>query len=611
MQRTKKWGRRVAACGAALVLAASGLSVLAESSASAAPTTTTFASWVTLNASIAALTQNADASFSPTTVTQGNNVTLTLAGGSQVIPTSNNNLPVNYATNNNNMYAVPSGFTYVSSSAGSWTFTPSGGSPITGTETVTYCDPAAPPLPAACTGTAYNATGSLTSQAFQSHFAANPYVEVGTGTTQFTAGGTLVTTASTVTYGTPTAAGTVNQTWDEFQTTANITLAGNPVDAVVDAWPTTAGYAGCSSSCTGTLPPVVTSNIASVTVNAPPLAPVLQNQSASVSNGQCVTINALAGATEQSDTPNPASVTVSTAPTSPGTATANANGTITFCTGATNTLTSNTFKFTAAGTTSGLVSTPATATISIAFNTCSAGSGNTSGSTGTLGTCSLHQEIVLPVTSGQIVLSQNGGLPIDFLGSSICTGGTTPGITLNGNEQAACGALSPLTVTNSTGLDAGWTLQAQVSDFNDPAAPALTCDTVATYSNHCIPGGNLAMPLGGASAVAQSIVPGDTALVTNGAIVAPFSPVGPATSTNPVLQGATVQPNPVVEPAPNAGLNAAPATVCSTASGQSGGTFVCGAALELLVPASIAEPAASAYAGGAPAYQAVVTITLS
>ncbi len=606
MQRTKRWGRRMVACGAALALVAGGLSVLAETNAGAAVTTTTFAAWVSLNTSIAALPQQANASIAPTTVTQGADVTLTLAGGTQTIPTQNNGVPVIYATNNNNMYALPTGTTYVSSSAGTWTFTSSTGAVTTGTETVTDCTVGT--TNAACTGTPQSST-------FPSNYAASEYIEIGTGTAQFTAGGQLTTTTSTVTYGTPTAAGTVNQYWSEFQTTAEISLAGTPVAASIEGYPTTSGYTptcAAGACTTSDLPAVVPSVIASVTVNAPPAAPVLQNQTASVSNGQCVTINALQGATEQSDTPNPASVTVSTAPTSPGTATANSNGTITFCTGTGNTLTTNTFKFTAAGTTSGLVSTPATATISIAFNSCSAGSGNTSGSTGTLGTCSLNQEIVLPVTSGQIVLSQSSGLPIDPLGSAICTpGNTTPGITLNGNEQPACGALSPLTVTNATGLDAGWKLQAQVSDFLDPADPTLTCDTVATYSNHCIPGGNLAMPLGGASAVAQSIVPGDTAQVTNGAAVLPFAPVAPATSANPVLQGAAVQPNPVVEPAPNAGLHAAPVTVCSTASGQSGGTFVCGAGLELLVPASIAEPAPSAYAGGVAAYQATVTITLS
>ncbi|MHB1775906.1 MAG: hypothetical protein ACYCU7_07975 [Acidimicrobiales bacterium] len=249
-----------------------------------------------------------------------------------------------------------------------------------------------------------------------------------------------------------------------------------------------------------------------------------------------------------------------------------------------------------------------TETIDISYNQCSAGSGNAGGgSTGTLTACSLHQEIVLPVTPGQIILSMSSGLPVDVLGSSFCTGGTVPGITLNGNEQAACGRVDPVTVTNATGLDTGWTLTGQTTDFNDPADPTLTCNTVGTYSNHCIPGGNLAwIP---AAAVSHSIVPGDTAQVAAGAVIPPFTPVAPAASTNPILAPSLVQPNPVVEPSPNAGLQATPQTMCSTASGQAGGTFTCGAGLELLIPASVAEPAAGAFGG--PAYQASLTLTLS
>ena len=256
-----------------------------------------------------------------------------------------------------------------------------------------------------------------------------------------------------------------------------------------------------------------------------------------------------------------------------------------------------------------LVSDPVTETVNISYNQCSAGSGNAGGgSSGSLGTCSLHQAIVLPVTAGQIILSQASGLPLDFLGSSLCApGGNVPGITLTGNDQPACGAVSPLTVTNATGLDSGWTLTGQVSDFNDPADPILTCDTVATYSNHCIPGGNLAWEP--ASAVAHTIVPGDTAQVTSGAVVLPPTPGSPATSANPILEGASVQANPVVEPDPNAGLHDTMQTMCSTAAGQSGGTFVCGAGLELLVPASVAEPAVGPF--HAPAYQATLTVTLS
>ncbi len=128
-----------------------GLSLTATP-ASAAPTSTTFAAWVALNNSIASLTQSADASISPTLVTQGSNYTLTEAGSTQVIPTSNGGVPVIYATNNNNEYALPPGVTFVSAVNGSYTFTPSNGSPTTGTESVTYCDPSTT-MPAACTGT--------------------------------------------------------------------------------------------------------------------------------------------------------------------------------------------------------------------------------------------------------------------------------------------------------------------------------------------------------------------------------------------------------------------------------------------------------------------------
>ncbi len=148
--------RRFGAVGAALAVMVGlvfGLTVSAPT-AGAAPTSTTFAAWVSLNNSIASLTQTADASISPTTITQGGNYTLTAAGGTQVIPTSNGGVPVIYATNNNNEYALPPGVTFVSASNGSYTFTPSLGATVTGTETVTYCNPATPPMPAACTGTA-------------------------------------------------------------------------------------------------------------------------------------------------------------------------------------------------------------------------------------------------------------------------------------------------------------------------------------------------------------------------------------------------------------------------------------------------------------------------
>jgi hypothetical protein len=202
---------------------------------------------------------------------------------------------------------------------------------------------------------------------------------------------------------------------------------------------------------------------------------------------------------------------------------------------------------------------------------------------------------------------------LDVLGSSFCSGGTTPGIQLNGQEQLACGEIAPLTVTNATGLDTGWTLTGQTTDFVDPADPGLTCDT--TYNNHCIPGGNLGWQP--AAAVSHDIVPGDTALVTAGSPVAPPSPEAPSVTSNPLLTptpqvefgGGPTQANPVSEPVALPGLHSTPEPMCVTTSGEAGGTFICGAGLALAVPASIAEPIVDSHIG-APAYEATLTLTL-
>ncbi len=382
--------------------------------------------------------------------------------------------------------------------------------------------------------------------------------------------------------------------------------------------PASAGIGGPSSPA---VTPMDTWNVTS-----PPLAPTVTAQSAAVSHAQCTIINVLNGAGDLGDTIVASTVAVVAPPTA-GTATANADGTVSYCNSSGSPATSDTFTFNVKntgicdpvtnttspcpGSPSPQTSNTATVTVAISFNSCSAGAGNPGGgSGGSIGTCSLSQLIILPVEPGQIVLSQASGLPLDVLGSSFCTATpTVAGITLNGQPQAACGVMSPMTVTNATGLDSGWTLTGQVTDFLDPATPLVTsCDTTATYNNHCIPGGNLAWsPI---AAVASGIVPGDTALVTAGAVVAPPGVTNPTTSLNPEFGGAAVQPNPVVEPAPHAGLNSAPATLCITASGRAGGTFVCSAGLELMIPASAAEPGVDAHIG-APAYQATLTLTLS
>jgi len=300
-----------------------------------------------------------------------------------------------------------------------------------------------------------------------------------------------------------------------------------------------------------------------------------------------------------------------TTPPAHGTTSVNpANGDVTYTNDGTGGGGSDSFQVTAAS--SGGTSAPVTETITTIVSHPSTCDVTTQPS------CTLDQIILVPVAGADLVMSQATGLPTDLLShtlvSGVCSGGA---ITLNGQPQFACGAMFPVTVINARGTDAGWTLTGQVSDFLDSAAPSgTTCDTPATYNNHCIPGGNLSWdPV---AAVAQGVVAGDTAAVTPGApllaginVQAPTAAnaaalldavgVGPNGSLAPF--GTVSQTNPVVEPSPPAGLHDAAQTLFATASGHAGGTFVCGAGLIVAVPAS----AAAAPAG----YTATLTLTLA
>jgi hypothetical protein len=93
----------------------------------------------------------------------------------------------------------------------------------------------------------------------------------------------------------------------------------------------------------------------------------------------------------------------------------------------------------------------------------------------------------------------------------------------------------------------------------------------------------------------------------------PIAATAPSVA-NPLL--GTVQPTTgglVVEAPVVTGLDDGPVVLCSTQSYQAGGTFICGASIELAVPASIAEPIVDNNTLGAPApaYQATLTLTLS
>lgn len=618
MKPHKRLALRLGAVGAALALSTVGLVAIGVSSAGATTITETFGGSGPTGPLELQVPESITAAA--TSVTQGNTIQFTVPGGSQVVPSTQSGVAVNYINNLHTIVPIPAQTTFSSvSAAGNWSFTNASGVTTTGAMSLTECTASGTTgcdatLAASSTFLGPNGATGVTGTNDPATTAGGPYIESSTGSATFSAGGTLTTPSWTFTV-TATGSGSFSTTVSEFDTNANITLSGVALNVSITGYPavadTSAGGCLAATVTSCTQQPYQFQPINTITINSPPAAPVLVPQTGNVSAGQCTTINPLNGATDtgSGDSADPSTVTVTSGPTNGTTSVDTTTGIITYCnTGGT--AATDTFTVTACDTLASpcLVSAPVTETINISYNQCSAGSGTAGTSTGTLTPCSLHQEIVLPVTPGQIILSQASGLPLDYLGSAECAGTPTPGITLNGNEQAACGAVSPVTVTNATGLDTGWTLTGQTTDFTDPAAPGITCDTVATYNNHCIPGGNLAWQPD--SYVSDSIVPGDTGLVTSGAIIAPFTPVAPVASTDPIMQGAATQPtNPVVEPAPNSGLQASPQTMCSTQAGQSGGTFTCGAGLELLVPASVAEPGLGAY--GAPAYQASLTLTLS
>lgn len=338
--------------------------------------------------------------------------------------------------------------------------------------------------------------------------------------------------------------------------------------------------------------------------------PVLQPQTLdSVNVGGSGVIHALQGATDNVPI-DPSSVTVVTPPTYGTTSVNPANGDITYTNNGSGAGLGDSFTVTAAS--AGGVSAPVTETITMIVSHPSTCDVTVQAS------CTLDQIILVPVTGADLVMSQATGLPTDLLNhtlvSGVCTGGA---ITLNGQPQFACGAMFPVTVVNARGTDAGWTLTGQVSDFLDAAAPpGTTCDTPATYSNDCIPGGNLSWdPV---AAVAHGIVAGDTAQVSPGIpVLAGLNVLAPTTANAAALLdaaglgpngalapfGSATQTNPVVEPSPPAGLHDAAQTLCSTASGASGGTFVCGAGLIVAVPASAAADTTG--------YQATLTLTLA
>jgi hypothetical protein len=179
--------------------------------------------------------------------------------------------------------------------------------------------------------------------------------------------------------------------------------------------------------------------------------------------------------------------------------------------------------------------------------------------------CSLTQVISVTVTGTTMTMDQAG--------SDVTLGG----VTLDGEYKVTSGALQQITVTNARGTAAGWSVTGLVTtDFTNGTYAGGGCATPATYDRNCVPRTNLGW--GPTAAIAHTVIPGDVAQVTAGATGDGLHPW-----TTPVNGGGTGS------------------MLCSSPTDHSGGTFHCNATLWLGIPAS----------AGAGTYSGKLVLTLA
>jgi hypothetical protein len=378
-------------------------------------------------------------------------------------------------------------------------------------------------------------------------------------------------------------------TWTTTGGNVALSLGGSSTTALVgpggviavnfSCVPGTPGPAGCGPlplpvQCTTTIP-APAAPFDTVTVVAPPTAPVCTNESTSVGITQSVPINLLDNCSDVNGNIDPTTFALS-APSSGSIA--GTNGSYTYTAPPADPGAPVTMTFTVADS-GGLVSNVGTVSITILANSCDA----------TAGACSLTEIVVQPVIGTTMTLDKVAGLVV-----------MSP-VVLNGSPQASTGSLQDLTVTNARGTAASWSLSGFVTDLGAPGSPTITLptgQTIAACSNAgsaggvfgggntahrlCIPGDN--MGWSPTASVAHDVIFGDVAQVTPGA---PDAADAASWLSQLIAAGAAgvdgiggLQENNIL---------------CSSPTDHSGGTFACDASLFLGVPASAG---AGTYTGG-------------
>jgi hypothetical protein len=265
----------------------------------------------------------------PASVTQGASYTMTDTGGSQVVPTSNSNIPVNYISGLQDLIPVPSNAAVIATSVPTrltWSFTSTSGSTTTGPYEVTLCTAAGQ---TGCTATATSSSFLGTTSL--------PYLELSTGSATFAAGGTLTLPDVSVQF-TATGAGgsTIQPTVSEFDTNANINLFGTVLNIPIQAYPSvtftgtpttppayqfqplaTTTITGSSSTTTSTPSSTTTSTPSSTTTSTPSSTTTSTPSSTTTSSTTSTTSTTVAGTSSTSGS-GPSAGTTSSSGTSSG-----------------------------------------------------------------------------------------------------------------------------------------------------------------------------------------------------------------------------------------------------------------------------------------------------
>lgn len=378
-------------------------------------------------------------------------------------------------------------------------------------------------------------------------------------------------------------------TWTATGGNVGLSLGGSSTTALVgpggiiavtfSCQPGTPGPAGCGPlplpvQCTTTIA-VPASPFDTVTVTAPPTAPVCTNESTSVGITQSVPINLVDNCSDVNGNIDLTTFSLS-APSSGSIS--GADGVYTFTAPPADPGAPVVMTFTVADA-GGLVSNTGTVAITILANSCDA----------TAAACSLTEIVVQPVVGTTMTLDKTAGLVV-----------MSP-VVLDGNAQASSGSLQNLTVTNARGTAAAWSLSGFVTDLGAAGSPTITLPTGQTIPA-CSNAGSLGGALGGGNTAHRLCIPGDNmgwspvASIAHDVIFGDVAQVtaGPADAAD--ASGWLSQ----LVAAGAAGVDGIGGLqenniLCSSPTDRSGGTFACDASLFLGVPASAG---AGTYTGG-------------